>query len=144
MKTQEEQIALSTSKPRAFAWLTAAASVIGLLLASIGLYGIVSYETSQRTNEIGIRMALGARRADVVRLVMSQTMLIVAIGAAAGWVLAISASGLIRSVLFNVSPGDPMTLALAAAALLTVAFVAAYVPARRAARLDPTLALRYE
>jgi predicted permease len=144
MKTQEQQIALSTSKPRAFAWLTAAASLIGLLLASVGLYGIVSYETSRRTNEIGIRMALGARRLDVLRLVMSQTMRIVAIGAAAGCALAVAASRLMASMLFNITPGDPLTMAAAAAALLTVAFLAAYVPACRAARLDPTLALRYE
>jgi len=144
MKTQEQQIALSTGKPRAFAWLTAAASAIGLLLASIGLYGIVSYDTSRRTNEIGIRMALGARRADVIRLIMTQTMVIVAIGAAGGCALAVSASALIQSMLFNVAPSDPATMTAAVAVLLAVAFLAAYVPARRAARLDPTLALRYE
>ena len=124
MRTQADQILLSTSKPRAFAWLTAAASAIGLLLASVGLYGIVGDETSQRTNEIGIRMALGARRIDVVRLVMNQTMWLVAAGAAAGCALAIAASRLIRSMLFDVAPGDPITMAGATAVLLAVAFLA--------------------
>jgi predicted permease len=144
MRTQADQILLSTSRPRAFAWLTAAASAVGLLLASIGLYGIVGYETSQRTNEIGIRMALGARAADVVRLVMNQTMWLVAAGAGVGCGLAIAASGLMRTLLFDVAPGDPITMAAAAAVLLAVGFFAAYLPARRAARLDPTIALRCE
>jgi predicted permease len=144
MKTQEQQIALSTSMPRTFAWLTAAAGVIGLLLASVGLYGVVSYETSRRTSEIGVRIALGARRLDVMRLVMHHTMRIVTIGALSGCALAVAVSRLIRSVLFHVAPGDPLTMTAAAVALIAVAGVAAYLPARRASRLDPTVALRYE
>ena len=144
MKSEEQQIALITSTPRVFGWLMAAAGAVGLLLASVGLYGIVSYETSRRTNEIGIRMALGANRADVVRLVMNQTMVIVGVGAVAGCGLALAGSRLIASMLFNVAASDPLTMAAAATVLLGVAFTAAYLPARRAARLDPTLALRYE
>jgi predicted permease len=144
MKTQRQQIAETIGKPRAFAALTTVSGMIGLLLACVGLYGVVSYETIRRTHEIGIRMALGARRADVLRLVMRQTVVVVTIGAAIGIALALAASRLIGSLLFGIGPSDPFAIGSALAVLTGVALVASYLPARRASQLDPTQALRYE
>jgi predicted permease len=144
MKTQRQQIAQTIGKPHAFAALTTVSGMIGLLLACIGLYGVVSYETIRRTREIGIRMALGARRSDVLRLVMRQTIVVVTIGAGIGIGFALVASRLIRGLLFGVGPSDPFAIGSAVAVLLVVALAASYLPARRAMRVDPMVALRYE
>jgi predicted permease len=144
MKTLRQQIAQTIGRPRAFATLTTVSGVIALLLACIGLYGVVSYETVRRTRDIGIRMALGARRADVLRLVMRQTVVVVTIGAGIGIALALAASRLIRGLLFGIAPSDPLAIGAALAVLIGVALVASYMPARRASQLDPTQALRYE
>jgi predicted permease len=144
MKTQRQQIAETIGKPRAFAALTTVSAVIGLLLACVGLYGIVSYETIRRTREIGIRMALGAKRSHVLRLVMGEIVAVLTIGAGIGVALALAASRLIGSLLFGVSTSDPFAMASALAVLIGVALAASYLPARRASRLDPTQALRYE
>ncbi len=144
MKTQRQQIAQTIGKPRAFAALTTVSGMIGLLLACIGLYGVVSYETIRRTREIGIRMALGARRSNVLRLVMHQTVVVVTIGAGIGIGFTLAAARLIRGVLFGVGPSDPFAIGSAAAVLIVVALAASYLPARRASQLDPTQALRYE
>jgi putative ABC transport system permease protein len=144
MKTQRQQIAETIGKPRAFAVLTTVSGVIGLLLACVGLYGIVSYETIRRTREIGIRMALGAQRSDVLRLVMRQTVIVVTIGAGIGVALALAASRSIGSLLFGIAPSDPLAIGSALAVLIGVALAASYLPARRASQLDPTQALRFE
>ena len=144
MKTQRQQIAETIGKPRAFAALTTVSGMIGLLLACVGLYGVVSYETIRRTREIGIRMALGARRSDVLRLVMRQTIVVVTIGAGIGLALALATSRLIGSLLFGIAPSDPFAIGSALAVLIGVALAASYLPARRASQLDPTQALRYE
>jgi predicted permease len=144
MKTQRQQISETIGKPRAFAALTTVSGMIGLLLACVGLYGVVSYDTIRRTHEIGIRMALGARRSDVLRLVMRQTVAVVTIGAGIGIALALAASRLIRGVLFGIAPSDPFAIGSALAVLIAVAFAAAYLPARRASQLDATQALRCE
>jgi len=144
LKTERQVIAETIGRPRAFAALTAASAVVGLLLACVGLYGIVSYDAARRTTEIGIRIALGARQADVVRLVVRETMIVVAAGAAIGLLLASASSRLVATVLFGVQPGDPSTMAVAMLVMIAVASLAASVPARRASRLDPTVALRYE
>ena len=143
MKTERRQIAETIGKPRALAALTAVAGTIGLLLACVGLYGVVSYETARRTQEIGIRTALGATRADVLRLVMRQTVVVLGIGSTVGLLLALAASRLIGSLLFGIAPTDPLAIGSALAVLISVALAASYLPARRAARLDPTQALRY-
>ena len=144
MKTERRRIAETIGKPRALAALTAVAGTIGLLLACVGLYGVVSDQTARRTQEIGIRTALGATRADVLRLVMRQTVVVLGIGSTVGLLLALAASRLIGSLLFGIAPTDPLAIGSALAVLIGVALTASYLPARRAARLDPTQALRYE
>jgi ABC-type antimicrobial peptide transport system permease subunit len=117
---------------------------LALLLASIGLYGTISYAVSRRTGEIGIRMALGARSRDVLWMVLRESLLLVLIGAIIGIPTALAAGRLVAALLFGVSPTDPATLAIATLLLTVVAVLAAWLPARRASRLDPMSALRYE
>ncbi|HEX4168748.1 MAG TPA: FtsX-like permease family protein, partial [Bryobacteraceae bacterium] len=124
--------------------LLAVFAAIALLLASIGIYGVLSYLVGQRTQEIGVRMALGARRADVLRMVLTDGARMTAIGIAIGIVAALGLTQLMSSLLFGVSPNDPFTFALVVLILSTIALLACYVPARRAMNIDPTLALREE
>ena len=118
--------------------------ILGLVMASVGIYGMVSFAVSQRTHEVGIRMALGARREDVLRLVLRQSMRPVLIGMAAGVMIASGVARLLVSMLFGLSTFDPLTFLGVSAILAAVAFVAGYIPARRATRVDPMVALRYE
>jgi predicted permease len=124
--------------------VAAALGCLGLILAVVGVYGVVSYAASRRTHEIGIRMALGAQPRDIWKMVFGQGLVIVAIGVLAGLLAACAAARVISSFLFGVSPYDPLTFAGVAILLAIVALVACYVPARRAARVDPMVALRYE
>ncbi|HEY6147602.1 MAG TPA: ABC transporter permease [Thermoanaerobaculia bacterium] len=119
-------------------------SATALLLAAVGVYGILSLAVAQRYREIGIRMALGAQSRDVVRLVLSRAARVVAFGGIAGVALALAGARAIRSLLFGVSPGDPLTFAAAAATVLAAALAAAWLPAQRAAKADPVAALRQE
>ena len=117
---------------------------LALILAMIGLYGLISYTVQQRTREIGIRMALGAQPADVLKLVMGQGIGAVLAGVAVGVVAALALTRLMASLLFGVRPTDAITFVSVAALLTCVALVASYIPARRAMRTDPLNALRYE
>jgi putative ABC transport system permease protein len=124
--------------------LMAIFALLALILASVGIYGVLSYQVVRRTREIGIRMALGARPGDVLRLVLRQGMLVVFVGLAIGLAAAFGLSRFLASVLFGVTPADPLTFALVSFVLVAVALLACYVPARRATRVDPLMALRDE
>jgi ABC-type antimicrobial peptide transport system permease subunit len=117
---------------------------VALLLTSIGLYGLLSHAIARRTNEIGIRMALGARQFHVLRLVMTQVFVLILGGLTLGLALSFVVSALIRRFIYGVSFNDPLTFAFAAVLILFVSAVASYLPARRAIRVDPTVALRHE
>lgn len=120
------------------------ASVVALLLGLIGIYGVVSYIVTQRTRELGVRMALGAQRSYVRGLVVRQGLVLGGIGVAAGLALALAASRLIESLLFGVSARDPVTYGAVSLALLAIAALASWIPARRAAAVDPAIALRHD
>jgi predicted permease len=138
------QIDDSLLKERLVARLSSFFGILGLLLASIGIYGVVAYSVMRRRNEIGIRMALGATRGGVVRLVMRETIALLAIGIPLGLAAAFACGRLVRSMLFALTPGDTTTLAAACLLLLLVSLAGAFIPARRAARLDPLVTLREE
>ncbi len=124
--------------------LLAAFSLLALLLAGVGISGVVSYSVVQRTREIGIRMALGANGRDVLRLMMSLTLRWGLVGVALGIMGAAGLTKLLGNMLYGVEPGDPLVLAAVAMVLTAVALVASYVPARRAMSVDPIVALHYE
>jgi putative ABC transport system permease protein len=117
---------------------------MAVLLAVMGIYGVMSYFVNERTREIGIRVALGARPFDVLGLVAELGLKLAAIGVAIGLTLALGLARLIASFLFDVKPTDPLTYAAVAAVLIAVALLATYIPARRATKVDPMIALRYE
>ncbi len=127
-----------------YGWIFGTIGVMGLVLAAIGVYGVLSYSVSQRTQEIGVRVALGAARRDILRLVVGHGLLLAGIGIVAGLALAAGAMPFARSLLYNVSPFDPLTFTAVAAFLAMVAFLASYLPARRATLVDPVVALRGE
>jgi predicted lysophospholipase L1 biosynthesis ABC-type transport system permease subunit len=144
VKTQDQQIAETIARPRALAAATSVFSAVGLLLACVGIYGVVAHDVTRRTREIGIRMALGARAGDLVRLVLTQVLLVAATGGALGVILAVNGMKVISRLLFGVSPADPLTLAAAFFALIAAAAAAALGPARRTARLSMMDALRHD
>ena len=144
VKTMDEYVAKATAQPRLDSALLALFAGLALILAMVGIYGVISYGVAQRTNEFGIRMTLGAQRADMLGLVLKQGLGVAAIGTAVGIAAAVGATRLLSSLLFGVKPVDPLTLVAVSAILLVCALVACYIPARRAMRVDPMVALRYE
>ncbi len=142
--TMSEQLTRSLARERAVARLTGFFGLLALLLAAIGLYGVMSYSVARRTGEIGLRMALGAPRAEVLGLVIRETLVLVAIGVATGLVATWALARLATSQLFGITAHDPATLVGATAALILVALLAGFLPARRAAGVEPMEALRYE
>jgi ABC-type antimicrobial peptide transport system permease subunit len=142
--TQSEQIDRLLFQERLVARLSAFFGLLALVLASIGLYGLLSYEVSRRTREIGIRMALGAEGADVLRMVVRQGFVLALVGAAVGIGVALAVTQYLSSMLFGVHANDPVTIVAVAILLWLVALAACYIPARHATRVDPIVALRYE
>jgi putative ABC transport system permease protein len=144
IRTMTEMIDLSVARPRFTMLLLGVFGAVALVLAAVGIYGIMSHAVKRRTREIGIRMALGARPADVLRLVVGQGMSLAGAGLAVGVLAALAATRLMTRLLFGISATDPLTFAGIVLLLGAVAFVASWLPARRAVLTDPTLALRSE
>jgi predicted permease len=144
LRTLEQIVSRSISQPRFYMMLLAIFAGVALLLAAIGIFGVLSYAVAQRTREIGIRMALGARERTVVGLVVRHAMLLAAAGVVLGVGAAYFLSGTLSTLLYSTTPRDPVTFASVTTLLVLVALVASYVPARRATRVDPIVALRAE
>jgi predicted permease len=144
VKTVETQIRETHFLDRLFAWLSIAFGVLATLLASVGLYGVTAYAVARRTQEIGIRIALGASRANVLRLILHEVFVLVGAGVAAGVVAALALGRLVESQLFGIKANDPMVMVLAIGVIVAVTVLAGYLPARRATGIDPVNALRYE
>jgi ABC-type antimicrobial peptide transport system permease subunit len=144
LKTLQAQIAESLFVERLVAGLSAAFGFLATLLAALGHYGVMSYAVSQRTREIGIRMALGAERHSVLRLVLREVAVLAGLGILIGLPSGYALGRIIESQLFGLTARDPLTFGLATGALVLSAFLAGYLPASRAARVDPMVALRYE
>jgi putative ABC transport system permease protein len=142
--TMEEVMSTSVAQPRLQTFLLGLFGGLAMVLAAVGIYGVMSYSVTQRTSEIGIRMALGADRASVLRMVMGHGLRLAAIGLAIGLALALAVTRVMSKVLFGVSPTDPVTFATILVLLALVALLACYIPARRATNVDPMVALRYE
>jgi ABC-type antimicrobial peptide transport system permease subunit len=127
-----------------FATLASFFAILALVLSAIGIYGILAYSVSRRTAEIGVRMALGAKKSDVLWLIMRETLVLLTIGAAVGVPAALATAHLIKSLLYGLEPSDPLTVTGAAVVLFAAGALAGFLPARRAASIEPTLALRSE
>ncbi|MDD5544087.1 MAG: ABC transporter permease [Acidobacteriia bacterium] len=144
LKTQAQQTREALSQENLFARLTTVFGLLGLLLAMIGLYGTMAYSVTRKTHEIGIRLALGSQQRDVLRMVIREGIGLTLAGVAIGIAAALGATRLISAMIFGVTPYDPVTFISVTAVLIAVAFFASYIPARRAMRVDPTVALRDE
>jgi predicted permease len=144
VRTMAEVVSRSTSRQRFNMWLMAVFGVCALLLAAIGIYGLMAYSVEQRTQEIGIRLALGAHTAQVRNMVVKQGMVLAVIGVVIGLASAFGLARLMETLLFSVTTRDPLTFVVVPVVLAAVAFIAAWVPARRASKVDPIVALRYE
>ncbi len=144
IRSQQSLLDRSVGLPRFLAQLMGAYAALALLLAAVGIYGVMSYNVTQRTHEIGVRMALGAEPLDVLRIVLRHGLLLTGMGLAIGLGGALALGRAVQALLFNIKASDPLTLAAVAALLALVALLASYLPARRATRVDPLIALRYE
>jgi predicted permease len=144
LRTMEEQVDVNLSAPRLIAMLSGLFAALATILAAIGLYGVMAYTVTRRTREIGIRLALGAGRGNVLRLVMREVAILTATGVAVALPCAVALTRLLRSELYGVGPNDPLSMMAALVAMVAVALLAGYVPAERATRVNPNVALRYE
>lgn len=144
IKTMQAVMDESVARERFIALLLMVFAALALTLAAIGIYGVISYSVAQRTQEIGIRLALGAQRRDVLKLIISQGTTLTLIGISLGLAAALALTRFLSSLLFSVSATDPVTFVVIAVLLMLVALLACYLPARRATKVDPMVALRYE
>ena len=142
--TLDEQVARSITNQRLVAQLSAFFGLLAVFLSCIGIYGVMSYVVTRRTNEIGIRMALGAGRSNMLWMVLREILILVSIGVVIGVPVTLACDRLVSNMLFGLRPTDPVTLASATVIFLIVATIAGYLPARRASLVDPMVALRYE
>jgi predicted permease len=144
LRTMEDQLDESLAAQRVIASLSAFFGILATLLAAIGLYGVMAYTVTRRTREIGIRLALGAGRGNLLTLVMREVAVLTLVGVAIAIPAALALTRLVRSELYGIVPNDPLSIVLAALLLISVALLAGYIPANRATRVDPLRALRYE
>lgn len=144
IRTQQQQIDATVQQERVFASLTVGFGILALALACVGIYGIMTYTVTQRTNEIGIRLALGAQRARVRVMVLRESAWLTVAGVAIGLAAALALGRLVKSMLYGLAPNDPISLAIAAILLLAIALSAAWLPAARASRIEPMEALRHD
>ena len=144
VETMEDVVSASVRDRRLIMVLLGVFAALALVLAAVGIYSVMAYAVGQRTHEIGVRIAIGANRQDVMRLVLRQTLWLASAGLVVGVLAAIALTRLMRTLLFEVQPSDPVTLVAVVLVLLAVALLAGYVPGRRASRVDPIVALRYE
>jgi len=138
-----EVVSASVAQPRLTTQFTGFFAALALLLTAVGIYGVLAYSVTQRIHEMGIRMALGASRGEILKLVVGQGMKLVLSGLALGLIVSLGVTRLLASLLFGTSARDPLTFAAVTLLLIVVALLAAYIPARRAAMVDPIVALRY-
>jgi putative ABC transport system permease protein len=144
VSTMDHLVEQAVTQPRFNLFLLGLFSVIAMLLSAAGIYGVTAYSVTQRTHEFGIRMALGAQVGDVLRMILKQGMVLVLIGIGVGLLAAFALTRLLKTLLFGVSVTDPLTFAVISLLLGLVALLACYIPARRATKVDPLIALRYE
>jgi len=144
VRTMDELRATALQSDRFNLWLMGSFALLAMLLAALGIYGVMTYTTAQRTRELGIRLALGAQSGDVLKLVTGQGMKLACIGVALGLLGSFAVTRLMESLLFEVGTSDPLTFSLVTLLLTVVSLVACYIPARRATRVDPLIALRSE
>jgi putative ABC transport system permease protein len=144
IETMDERVAAAGAQPRVQAWLVSAFSLIALALASIGIYGVISYTVSQRTREIGVRVALGADRLRIFGQILRESLTVAGAGVVIGLLASIALTRYLETLLFEVKPTDPAVYTGVAILILSVAAAASYFPSRRAATVDPVVALRDE